>query len=168
MKVFKSVVLTIIFAVAFTGAAFSQGQMGPGQQQMPDVPASADVSDQEVQQFATALLNIEPLQMELQAEMEEVIVEGGIDLERFQQLMMAMQNPQLAEQVNMTTEEQETIQELQPKLVQIQMDAESGIVEKIEESGLDVDRYQVLQMGAEQDPELLERLRNEIERQREG
>lgn len=168
MKVFKSAVLTLIFAVAFAGTAFAQGQMGPGQQQMPDVPTSEDVTDQEVQQFATALLDIEPLQMELQAEMEEIIVEGGIDLERFQQLMMAMQNPQLAEQVNMTTEEQETIQELQPKLVQVQMDAESGIVEKIEESGLDIERYQVLQMGAEQDPELLERLRNEIERQREG
>jgi len=135
---------------------------------MPDIPTSADVSDEEVEQFAKALLDIEPLQMELQAEMEEIIVEGGIELERFQQLMMAMQNPQLAEQVNMTTEEQETIQELQPKLIQVQMDAESGIVEKIEDTGLDVERYQVLQMGAEQDPELLERLQNEIEKQREG
>lgn len=168
MKVFKSAVLTLIFAVAFAGAAFAQGQMGPGQQQMPDIPTSADVSDEEVEQFVKALLDIEPLQMELQAELEEIIVEGGIELERFQQLMMAMQNPQLAEQVNMTTEEQETIQELQPKLIQVQMDAESGIVEKIEDTGLDVERYQVLQMGAQQDPELLERLQSEIERQREG
>lgn len=166
MKVLKSAILPIIFAVAFAGTAIAQGQMGPGQQ-MPEIPTSDDVTDEEISRFATAILEIEPLQIALQAELETIIVEGGIELERFQQLMMAMQNPQLAEEVNMTAEEQQKIQELQPELMEAQMNAESDFIEKIEESGIEVERYQVLQMGAEQDPELLERIRTEIEKQRE-
>lgn len=163
MKISKILFFTLLIAVFFTGSLAAQGQMAPGQQQMPDVPTSDEVSDEELDRFVSAILAVEPIQIELQGEMEKVIVDEDLELERFQELMMAMQNPQMAEQVGMTEEEQQKIQNLQPKLVELQMEAETEIIAKIEEQGFDVERYNILSMGAQQDQELMARLQEKLE-----
>ncbi len=161
MKFFK-IISTVLFAALFaTSAAFAQGQMG--QQQMPDVPTSNDVSDEELTQFVTTITEIEPIQIELQADVEELVEEEEIAFERFQQLMMAMQNPQMAEQIEITDAEREKIQNIQPKLSELQMKAEEEIIEKIEDNGLNVERYQAIMMGAQQDQELMQRLQTALE-----
>lgn len=161
MKFFK-IISTVLFAALFaTSAAFAQGQMG--QQQMPDVPTSNDVSDEELTKFVTTITEIEPIQIELQADVEELVEEEEIAFERFQQLMMAMQNPQMAEQIQITDAEREKIQNIQPKLSELQMKAEEEIIEKIEDNGLNVERYQAIMMGAQQDQELMERLQTALE-----
>lgn len=168
MKISKILFLTLSIAVFFAGTALAQGQMAPGQQQMPDVPTSDEVSDEELDRFVSAILAVEPIQIELQGEMEKVIVDEDLELERFQELMMAMQNPQMAEQVGMTEEEQEKIQNIQPKLVELQMEAETEIIAKIEEQGFDVERYNILSMGAQQDQELMARLQQKLEEAEQG
>ena len=161
MKFFK-IISTVLFAALFaTSAAFAQGQMG--QQQMPDVPTSNDVSDEELTQFVTTITAIEPIQIALQADVEELVEEEEIAFERFQQLMMAMQNPQMAEQIEITDAEREKIQNIQPKLSELQMKAEEEIIEKIEDNGLNVERYQAIMMGAQQDQELMQRLQTALE-----
>ncbi|REL38927.1 DUF4168 domain-containing protein [Rhodohalobacter sp. SW132] len=163
MKIFKITAMLLFAALFATTAAFAQGQMGQGQQQMPDVPSSDDVSDTELNQFVTTITQIEPIQIELQADVEELVEEEELAFERFQQLMMAMQNPQMAEQVEMSDEEREKIQSIQPKLSELQMKAEEEIIEKIEENGLNVERYQAIMMGAQQDQELMTRLQQALE-----
>ncbi len=130
---------------------------------MPDVPTSDDVSDTELSQFVTTISEIEPIQIELQSDVEELVEEEDISFERFQQLMMAMQNPQMAQQVEISDEEQETIEKIQPKLSELQMKAEEEIVEKIEDNGLTIERYQAIMMGAQQDQELMTRLQEALE-----
>ncbi len=160
MKVLKS--LSVILIGILFGASVAFGQ-GMGQQQMPDLPTSADVSDEELTQFVKTIADIEPIQMEAQAEIEEAVEEEELDFERFQQLMMAMQNPQMADQVEMSDEEQQKIQSIQPKLQEIQMSAEEEIIAMIEDNGLNVERYQAIMMGAQQDQELMTRLQTELE-----
>lgn len=164
MKIFK-IASVLVFAALFAAtSAFAQG-MGQeqGQQQMPDVPTSDDVSDTELSQFVTTISEIEPIQIELQSDVEELVEEEEISFERFQQLMMAMQNPQMAQQVEISDEEQETIEKIQPKLSDLQMKAEEEIVEKIENNGLTIERYQAIMMGAQQDQELMTRLQEALE-----
>lgn len=161
MKVLKS--LSIIFVGILFGASMAFGQGMGQQQQMPDLPTSDDVSDQELTQFVQTIADIEPIQMEAQAEIEGVVAEEEMDFERFQQLMMAMQNPQMADQVDMSNEEQQKIESIQPKLTEIQMEAEQEIIAKIEDNGLNVDRYQAIMMGAQQDQQLMQRLQAELE-----
>jgi len=162
MKILKMTAM-LLFATLFAAtAAFAQGQMGQ-QQQMPDVPTSDDVSDTELSQFVTTITEIEPIQIELQADVEELVEEEELAFERFQQLMMAMQNPEMAEQVEMSDEEREKIENIQPKISELQMKAEEEIIKKIEDNGLDVDRYQAIMMGAQQDQELMTRLQEALE-----
>jgi len=162
MKVLKSLSVLLIGILFGASVAFAQG-MDQQQQQQPDLPTSADVSDEELTQFVQTIADIEPIQMEAQAEIEKAVEEEELDFERFQQLMMAMQNPQMADQVEMSEEEEQKIQNIQPKLQEIQMGAEEEIIAKIEDNGLNVDRYQAIMMGAQQDQELMTRLQTELE-----
>lgn len=163
MKIFKITSLLLVAVTFAFSSAFAQGMGQQQQPQMPDVPTSEDVSDEELNQFVTTISEIEPIQIELQTDVQKLVEEKNISMERFQQLMMAMQNPQMADQVEISDEEREQIQNIQPDLTDLQMKAEEKIVEKIEENGLNVQRYQAIMMGAQQDQELMTRLQTALE-----
>lgn len=167
MKIFKIASLLLMGAFFAISSAFAQG-MGQQQQQMPDVPTSEDVSEEELDKFVTTISEIEPIQVKLQSDVQELVQEHDISMERFQQLMMAMQNPQMADQVEISDEEREQIQTIQPDLSDLQMKAEEEMVEKIEDNGMDVQRYQAIMMGAQQDQELMTRLQTALQDTTQG
>jgi len=161
MTFINKAALTFAIFLLSTGMLFAQVQQQ--QPQMPDLPTSTDVSDEEIEQIASTIGELEPIQVKAQQKMGAALEEEGISLERFQQMMMAMQNPQMADQVNISDEEMATIQQMQPKLMEIQGEAEQEMSAKMEENGLTMQRYRMVVMGAQQDPELMERLQSELE-----
>ncbi len=163
MKLLKSLAVVATLLLFSASALFAQVQQQQPPQQQPDLPTSADVSEEEIQQIALAIELMDPIQMEAQQKIEEAVEAEDISAERFQQLMMAMQNPQMADEVEMTDEEMEKIQTLQPKLMEIQGEAQEEMMAKIEESGLTVERFQAINMGAQQDPELMQRLEEALD-----
>src|SRR6056297_9091 len=167
MKFFKSISIALIAILFGAGSLFGQVQQQQ-QQQMPDLPASSDVSDEEIEMVASAINELGPIQVEAQEKMQEAVEGEDITFERFQQMMMAMQNPQSADQVNITDEEMATLQTLQPTLMEIQSEADKKMVEKIESSGLTVERYQNIVMAAQQDEELRARVEALLEDEEEG
>lgn len=172
MKVIKSLSLAIV-AILFGAASLfaqvqQQEQQAPPQQQMPELPTSADVSDEEIDQLVTAIIELEPIQIETQEKIEKAVEEEDISFDRFRELMMAMQNPQMADQVDVSDDEMDKIQQLQPKLMEIQGDAEQEMVAKIEENGLTAERYQSILMGAQQDPELRMRVEEVLEQEEDN
>ena len=160
MKIFKTATLRLIGAIFAVSSALAQGM---GQQQMPDVPTSEDVSEEELNKFVETISELEPIQVKLQSDMQQVIQDKNISIERFQQLMQAMQNPQMAQQIEITDEEREQIQEIQPDLTDLQMKAQEEMVQKIEENGMDMQRYQAIMMGAQQDQQLMTRLQTALQ-----
>lgn len=166
MKILKTASLLLIGATFAISSAFAQG-MGQ-QQQMPDVPASEDVSEDELNKFVATISELEPIQVKLQTDIQQVIEEKDISMQRFEQLMRAMQNPQAAQQVEMTDEERQQIQEIQPDLSDLQMKAQQEMVQKIEDNGMDIQRYQAIMMGAQQDQALMTRLQTALQDSTEG
>jgi len=160
MKIFKTATLLLIGAIFAVSSALAQGM---GQQQMPDVPTSEDVSEEELNKFVETISELEPIQVKLQSDMQQIIQDKNISIERFQQLMQAMQNPQMAQQIEITDEEREQIQEIQPDLTDLQMKAQEEMVQKIEENGMDMQRYQAIMMGAQQDQQLMTRLQTALQ-----
>ncbi|MDX1642127.1 MAG: DUF4168 domain-containing protein [Balneolaceae bacterium] len=160
MKFLKPLLLTVFCTLFVAGSMFAQVQQQ--QPQQPDLPTSADVSDQEISKLGDAVEAIEPIQAETQEKIKAAVEEEDLTFERFRQMMMAMQNPQMAQQVNITEEERAKIQTLQPTLMEIQTDAREQIGQKLEENGLTMQRYQQIIMGAQQDPELMARVESEL------
>lgn len=171
MKFFKSISIALIAILFGAGSLFAQVQQQtppPQQQQeMPDLPSSDDVSDEEIEQVANAINELGPIQVEAQEKMAEAVEKEDITFERFQQMMMAMQNPQAADQVDVTDEEMAKLQTLQPALMEIQSEADEKMMEKIESNGISVERYQNIVMAAQQDQELRSRVEALLEDEEE-
>lgn len=160
MKIIKTLSITAIAIFLSAGVLFAQGQPQP---QTPQLPTSDDVSDEEIEQVVSALNELGPIQEETQEKIEEVVVAEDITFERFQEMMMAMQNPQMADQADVTEEEEEKLQNMQPKLMEIQGEAQEKMIAKIEENGLTAQRYQTIMMAAQQDPELRTRVEDKLD-----
>ena len=149
---------------SFTFIIFLSAQMAFAQQMQQPKPASPDeVSDEELSMFAQTLNKLEPLQQELQNDIEELVKSENMEMQRFQEIMVAMQNPQMSDQAEITDEEQEKIGKMQPKLVELQMGAQEKMVNVIEDNGLQLQRYQELMLGVQQHQELATRLQSELE-----
>ncbi len=156
MKYLKYLLTSAVTFLIGTQLLFAQVQ------QQPQPPSPDDVTDQELTLFANALIELEPIQEKLQGEIQKVVEDEDMNMERFQQIMIAMQNPQMADQAEITDEEQEKIGNMQPKVVELQMGAQEEMVNTIEENGLNVQRYQQIIMGVQQHQELAERLQDII------
>lgn len=166
MKLLKSLSVALVTILFGAGALFAQVQQQAPQ--MPDFPTSADVSDDEIEQLVNAIIELGPVQEKTQERIAEAVEAENLSFDRFQQLMMAMQNPQMADQVDISDEEMATLQTIQPKLMEIQGKAETEMISKIEENGLTAQRYQQIIMGAQQDPELLARVETVLDEKEEG
>jgi len=161
MKLLKSIVAGTMLVLVSTGLTFAQIQdqpQQPQQPQQPEVPAPDEISDDELVTFLEASDAIQPIQEKAQEDMQKVIEDEGMDFQRFQQIMMAMQNPQMADQMDVSADEEESIQAMQPKLMEIEVEATEEISTEIADKGLQVERYQAIFMSLQQHPELMERL----------
>jgi hypothetical protein len=158
MTFLKSIATGLTVVLVCAGLAVAQGQQQQPQPQMPEVPAPEEISDDELIAFVDASDAIQPIQQGAQAEMQEAVEDEGIAWERFQQIMMSMQNPQMAGQLDVSDEEQVAIQAVQPKLEEIEIEAYDEITSEIANQGIDVERYQAIFMSLQQHPELMERL----------
>ncbi|WP_069132125.1 DUF4168 domain-containing protein [Rhodohalobacter halophilus] len=166
MTLIRSISIALIALLIGAGAVSAQVQQQ--QPQMPDLPSNEDVSDEEIEMVASAINELGPIQVEAQEKMAEAVEEEDITFERFQQMMMAMQNPQMADQVNITDEEMSKLQTLQPALMEIQSETDEKMIAKIEENGLTIERYQGIVMAAQQDEQLRNRVEALLDDEEEG
>ena len=166
MNLFKSITAALITVLFATGSLFAQVQQQ--QQQMPELPTSDQVSDDEITQIVDTIIDLEPIQIKAQTKIEEALDAEDLTIERFQQMMMAMQNPQMADEINVTEEEMSKLQTLQPALIDIQGEADREMVAAIEDNGLSMERYRSIVMGAQQDPALMQRIETLLDAEEEG
>lgn len=166
MKIIKSISAVLIAVLFTTGSLIAQVQQQAPE--MPDLPTSSEVSDEEITQIVSTIIELEPIQLKAQTQIEEALEAEDLTIERFQQMMMAMQNPQMADEVDVTEEEMSKMQTLQPTLIDIQGEADREMVAAIEDNGLTMERYRSIVMGAQQDPELMERIEALLDTEEEG
>ncbi|MEX0723414.1 MAG: DUF4168 domain-containing protein [Gracilimonas sp.] len=157
MKNLMRYTFVIFLGVIFsTATAFAQQQ----QQQMPPQPeplSPEEVTDEHLQKVSNVTKEGQGIQEEADKKMKDVVEEVGMEYERFQQIMMAQQNPQLADQMEITSEEQQALQEVQPELMQINQEAQEKYVTKIEEEGISVQEFQQIAQAIQAHPEVAER-----------
>jgi len=165
MRIFKSLVIASMAILMSTTSLFAQVQQQAPE--MPDLPTSSEVSDDEITKLVSTIFDLEPIQIHAQEQIQEALESENISVERFQQMMMAMQNPQLADEINITEEEMAKLETIQPALIEIQGEADREMVEKIEENGFTMERYRSIVMAAQQDPELMARIEVLLEEEEE-
>jgi hypothetical protein len=144
-KAAKALLLTLFLSTTVT---LAQQQM-----QMPQVQPADSVSDQELEMFVDVAMDIQGIKVEADSMIMDKLDEEGMSQQRFRQIMMSQQNPN-APQVDLTTEEQETLKVMQSFLQDVSMKAQQQQLAAIQESEMSQQRFQSIAMALQQDKDL--------------
>lgn len=136
-----------------------QDQMEQQQQPAGDV----DVSDEELETFADAVVNIQEVQMESQQEMQQVLREEGIDVETYNKIVQGLQMGQSADEIDVTDEEMDQYESASETIEERQAEVEEKVNNAVEEAGMTMDRFQEINQAVEQDPQLQQRIQSELQ-----
>lgn len=153
MNFFKKTVPLMLGMLLMAGSAFAQGQQ---MQQMQNAQADS-VSDKELKKFVDAAQELQTIQQNIQSEVQQMVQEEDMTFQRFQQIIMSKQNPQMAKKVQVTDEEEAVIKEMQPKLQKIQQEANQKQMTVIQDNGLTPQRFQQIAQAVQSDPQMMQR-----------
>jgi uncharacterized membrane protein len=117
---------------------------------------STDVSNQEVQQFATALKQMRSIHEEAQAQAGQIIQEQGLTVQRFNEIIQSQQNPQSGASVS--PEERQKFDQALAQITQIQQSTEQRMQEAIQSTGMNLQRFNQIFAIARQDQALKQRI----------
>jgi hypothetical protein len=146
--------------VVFLGMIFSTATIFAQQQQMPPQPeplSPEEVTDEHLEKISNITQAGQGIQEEADSKMKNVVEDVGMEYQRFQQIMMAQQNPQLANQLQLSSEEEKTLQQIQPELMKINQEAQQKYMTNIEEEGLSILEFQQIAQAIQAHPEVAER-----------
>lgn len=143
--------IIILGAIFSTATAFAQVP------QQPEPLSPEEITDEDLQMVSNISDSAEGIQQEVDEKMQDIVENEGMEFPRFQEIMMSQQNPQMAGEINITEDEQETLQKVQPELTQVQQEAQAQYMETIEAEGLTVQKFQQLAQAIQTHPEVAER-----------
>ncbi len=135
--------------------AYSQQFQPPGQtQQKP-------VSDEEIQQFATAMNSVQTANQQAQQKMVQAVTEEGLEVSRYNEIYQAQQNPN--QDAGSSEEEMEQFNSASQAIQKIQQTTQQQIQEDVRETGLTLQRYQEIATQVQGDTELQEKIKEQME-----
>lgn len=126
------------------------------QEAQPQQQQTGEISDQELQQFASAARQIQSINQDVQQEMVNVVQQEGLGIQRFNEIQQAQLNPN--QEVEATREELKQYERSIQQLQTIQSQAQKEMESKIKEEGLTVERYQQIVAAIQSSPELQQKL----------
>src|SRR5690554_2873872 len=104
----------------------------------PELLNSEDVSDQQVDQFVSALQDVQKIQEESQPKMIKAIEDEGLEPQQFVQAAQAMQQGQ---ETGLNEDDQKKFDSVQQKVMSIQVEANNEIETRIKEKNLTLDQF---------------------------
>jgi len=144
--------LLFLFFFVITGiyAQFPQQQAQP-----------TEVSDGELEHFADALSTIKIIEQQVQNKMVSAVQKSGIEIQRFNEIFEASQNPD--KEVDASDEEYEQFNKAKEAIGEIQGEAQKDMQKVIKDNELTVNRYRQIMMAVQNDSELQQKLQEEME-----
>ncbi len=119
-------------------------------------------SDDELRNFANAVVQVISIQQQGQMQMIEHIEEHEMSVQRFNELYMQAQQMPL-DDIDVEGDEMESFIEISEEIEKIQVDLESVLINTIQEEGLSVEKYESIMAEYQQNPELQQRIQQMME-----
>ena len=161
MTIFKNTfflsVLVLVFG--FSSIALGQGQQPPNPAQRgPEPIEPSSITDDEIEKIVTITSSMDSIQKESEKKVKKIVDDSDMEFARFEEIAQASRNPQAAQNLNMTEEEQQIISEIQPKLMKVNREAQQNFMTLIEEKGLTTKRFQQIMQASQQHQEVAKRI----------
>jgi len=148
--------IAAVFAF-FSVPVQAQFQMPP--QEAPQI----EVSDEELELFIDASMNAQTVQMESQQEMISIVDEEGIEVSTYNEIMQAQQMGQSLGDIGVSASDIEKFERAQEQIQEVEVRMERNLAEAVEEEGMEMERFQEINMAIQQDPELQQRAQQMIQ-----
>ncbi|MGB7784778.1 MAG: DUF4168 domain-containing protein [Salinimicrobium sp.] len=143
----KRIAAMLVFFVLSTTAVMAQA-------------GQTKVTDAELTKFADTFQQMRMMNQKAQMQMSQAIQEENLDIKRFNEIHKAELDPAVASDA--TKEEKEKYGRVIAKIEKMQVSFEGDMEELIKDSGLTVDRYQEIATSLQTNPQLQERLKEEL------
>lgn len=127
------------------------------QEQMQQQAIDIDVSDEELQLFVDVSMQAQEVQAEAQQEMLAIVEEEGIDVDTFNQIAQALQMGQSRDEIDVESEDMENFDKASESIDVIGQAMEGKLISAVESEGMEMDRFQELNMAIQQDQQLQQR-----------
>lgn len=156
----QSIYTGMLVAVFAFFAIPAQAQLQqPQQSPQPQI----ELSDEELRLFMDSAMLAQALQMESQQKMVEVVDDEGFEIEKFNEIIQAQQMGQSVDELDITAEEKSSFESAMVKIQEIEVEMGEQITDAVEENGMEMDRFQQINMAISQDPELQQRAQQMIQ-----
>lgn len=156
----KAIIFSFAIAMCFTFEAVAQVPMQQEQQQQ--APVQDDFSEEELEQFVGVYMQAAEIQQKNESQMIAAIEEEEMDIDRFNEILMARQNQQNVEEIDATAEEMASFNNAAEKIMAVQQEAQAEIEELIENE-MGSQKYQQIVMAYQQSPEVQEKVNQMLE-----
>jgi len=153
----------IVFAFAFMACQGDSAQdqtmeQDPMQQQQPQQQPTTEVSDEELQDFLEVSSELQEVQMGSQQEMITVVEEEGLSVDKYNQIAQAEQAGQSTDELDVSSDDLDNYERASQQIAEMEQELEPQLESIIASHGMDMDRFQEINMALQQDPVLQERI----------
>ncbi|WP_340152162.1 DUF4168 domain-containing protein [uncultured Marivirga sp.] len=155
MRVFATVILSVLAT-----AVFAQQQMP-----MPQQEVSTDFSDQEIETFVEANLDVTKVQQAAEKEAMGIIKENDLELERFNEIV-AIQQGQSDEEAS--PEEMKAFNAAAQEIMANNQETQSKMVSALEKHDISQEKYQQIMMAYQQDEDFRKKVDTVVQAKSKG
>lgn len=120
-----------------------------------------EVTDNELKQFVAIVQQIQSINQESQQQMIKVVEDKGLNVERFNEIAQATQDPN--KENDASDEEMKKFTDISTTIEKMYAGVQKKIEDNIKTEGLTLERYQEIGTAIQTKPELQERIQKFIE-----
>lgn len=148
--------MTVMSFVSFVYAQQGGLPQAPQQQEIKE-----DYSKDELQNFIQANEEVAKVQQKGEQEMIKAIEEGGLDVDTFNEILMARQNPEA--EMTASEEQLEKFGQISQEIIQVQQELQQEVVKAVEETGMDINKYSEMMIAYQNSPKVQEEVNSLLE-----
>lgn len=139
-------VLLFSFVCGFNVLAQVSPPLAPQQNQQVET----NFADEELEQFAVAAGKVVVIQQETEEKMIKAIENEDLEINKFNEILMAQQNQQ-AEQIEASPEDLQKFDKAAAEVIKIQNEVQQEMVDAIKEEGLEPQKYEQILLAYQSD-----------------
>ena len=174
MRIMFKYFTAFILAMALMACQSDQGdpmtQQSPQDQQTPmdeqfqpqQPTATADVTDEELNQFIQVSSAVQSVQMEAQMQMVAIVEDEGLEVDVYNQIAEARFTGLDENELEVSSEDMEKFDRAADAISEIELEVESEMTEAIEAEGMLRERFMEINMALQQDPALQQRIQQKM------
>jgi len=158
-QLLTGILVSILLLVGSLSAQADTLELTPTPQSQAQEAPQIQVSPEELQKFANAIKQLQVTYQKFQTLMVQAVEDEGLSQERFTEIYLAQQNPEVKPQTEITQKEEQDFEKAFMKVEKIQQENQSQMKQVVEAKGLEVQHFNQIFVATLQDPALRKKVR---------